>query len=445
MSESKELLPLEGSKSEIWKHFGFPAKDGKFIEPIKKNRKEVFCRLCCKCMKYCGNTTNLHFHLKEHHHSIYLSFTSEADKSREKPKANLGNQLTIVEAVSTSQKLTQSSSRWNKLTDSVCYFIAKDMQPLDTVDDKGFRNLIRTFEPRYDPPSRKTLTTKYLPQMYEGEKARIKRELSGIKSFSLTTDIWTSRANHAYTGLTVHFIDDQFDLQHYLLETKEFPDSHTSLNIARELTDILKEWNLSADNLCAITTDNGRNIAAATRELEWRNLPCFSHTLQLGVEKVLKLPQVAKAIARCKRIATHFHHSSKSSYILKQKQKSLGFKEHSILQDVATRWNSSYYMASRIMEQQQPICATLLEVQKTDLMPSDQEFKTMEEYIALLKPLVDITEAVGADKWITVSTLRPILHKLLNTHFVPVANDSQLTKSMKNVLLGDLSERYTSH
>ena len=126
--------------------------------------------------------------------------------------------------------------------------------------------------------------------------------------------------------------------------------------------------------MSAIVTDNGRNI----RELEWIHLPCFSHTLH---EKVLKLPQVAKAIGRCKRIATH---SSKSSYILKQKQKSLGYKEHSVIQDVATRWNSSYYMVSHIIEQQQPICATLLEIQKMNLMPSDQEFKTLEDFVVVM-------------------------------------------------------------
>ena len=104
--------------------------------------------------------------------------------------------------------------------------------------------------------------------------------------------------------------------------------------------------------MAAITRDNGQNITAAARELGWRNLPCFSHTLQVGVEKVVKLARVMKAIARCKRIATHFHHLSKSSYILKEKPKSLGFKEHTILEDVSTLWNSSYYMISHILEQQ---------------------------------------------------------------------------------------------
>ena len=177
------------------------------------------------------------------------------------------------------------------------------MQPLDTVDDLGFRHLIQSFEPRYAPPTRKTISSKYLPQMFEGEKAKIKDDLSGVRSFSLTTDIWTSRANHAYTGLTIHFVDREFELQHYLLETREFPESHTALNIADELTEILKDWGLNEDTISAITTDNGKNVVAAIKHLGWEHLPCFSHTLQLGVEKVLKLPSVTKAIARCKRIA----------------------------------------------------------------------------------------------------------------------------------------------
>ena len=254
-----------------------------------------------------------------------------------------------------------------------------------------------TFQPRYQPPRRKTITTKYLPQMFEGKKANIKRLLEGSKNFALTSDIWTSRANHAYTRVTIYYINDHFELEHYLLETKEFPDSHMADDIADELQEILKDWSLHDDNVTVITTDNGKNISAAVRVLGWKHLPCFSHTLQLGVEKVLKLPQIIKAIAWCKRIATHFNHSSKSSYLLKEKQRNQGHKEHSILWDVATRWNSAFYMVSRILEQQQPLCATLSEQHKAELMPTDLEFRTLEEFVSVMKPLVDIMEAIGSE------------------------------------------------
>ena len=68
------------------------------------------------------------------------------------------------------------------------------------------------------------------------------------------------------------------------------------------------------------------------------------------IQLQLKLPQVTKAIAQCKKITTHFHHSRKSSYIFKQNQKSLD-KVHALIQEVTTQWNLSYYMVSRILEQ----------------------------------------------------------------------------------------------
>ena len=76
------------------------------------------------------------------------------------------------------QKIPTASLRWNRFTDAVCYFIVKDLQLLNTVDDKGFQHLLHTIEPRYEPPSRKTLTTKYLPQLFDGVTAKVKKELS---------------------------------------------------------------------------------------------------------------------------------------------------------------------------------------------------------------------------------------------------------------------------
>ena len=94
----------------------------------------------------------------------------------------------IQQSVSAGQKIPTASPRWNRLTDSICYFVAKDMQPFETVDDLGFRKLIHTFEPTYDPPSRKSLTTKYLPEMFTSLSSTIQNKVCSLPSFALTTD-----------------------------------------------------------------------------------------------------------------------------------------------------------------------------------------------------------------------------------------------------------------
>ena len=162
----------------------------------------------------------------------------------------------------------------------------------------------------------------------------------------------------------MHFLSKSFELYHYLLETREFPTTHSGANIADEVECVLKEWDIKMNTAKEITTDNRANITSVVQMLGLIHVAGFSHTLQLAVKKVLKLPAVVKAVAQCRHIVTQFHHSSKSSYQLKEKQISLGHKQHYLIQDVATQWNLAYYMINRIMEQQQSICATLLAIHK---------------------------------------------------------------------------------
>ena len=58
----------------------------------------------------------------------------------------------------------------------------------------------------------------------------------------------------------------------------------------------------------------------------------------------MQVPQVTEALGRARNLVSHFHHSNKSSYVKKQKQTDLHTDCLSLMQDVVTRWNSSYYM-----------------------------------------------------------------------------------------------------
>ena len=97
------------------------------------------------------------------------------------------------------------------------------MQPYQSVNNLGFQHLLHSFDQRYHPPDRKILSTNYIPKLYDREKEHVGNALASVDSFALTTDMWTSHHNQAYTGLTVHYVDDCYRLQSYLLETVELP------------------------------------------------------------------------------------------------------------------------------------------------------------------------------------------------------------------------------
>ena len=88
-------------------------------------------------------------------------------------------------------------------------------------------------------------------------------------------------------------------------------------------------------------------------------------------------------LARCSKLVEFVHRLAKSKYSLANHQRILEVPEHTLIQDVETRWGSTHDMLKRILEQQQPISNLLIETKK-ELDLSDHEVS-----IAELKILLD--------------------------------------------------------
>ena len=106
------------------------------------------------------------------------------------------------------------------------------------------KRLLHVLEPRYVIPHviphRKTFTERTLPAMYSSLRENCVRPLvSSAKHFALTTDCWTSRADQAFIGITIHFITEDFQLKSFALTNEELPVSHNAANLATALQGIL--------------------------------------------------------------------------------------------------------------------------------------------------------------------------------------------------------------
>jgi len=164
--------------------------------------------------------------------------------------------------------------------------------------------------------------------MYTTLKEDVTKQLKDADYYCIMTDMWSSWAKQSYIAVTIHYLTDSFDMRSHLLETKEFPEAHIGDMIVESLQQILMEWELDSDKLLAATTDNGSNIALALRKLGWSRIS----------------------------------------------------------------WNSSYYMVQQVLEQQQPLSAALLQLQRGDLIPPDAEISTMNKFVEMMKPFVNMTE-----------------------------------------------------
>ena len=193
--------------------------------------------------------------------------------------------------------------------------------------------MLKVFEPRYVPPDRTTITCHFMPDLYRAVEEEVTSSMSsGMEYYAITTDAWTSRANHSYVTLTVHYINGKWELCYHVLSTAEFSVDHTAVNLANGIEECLSRWNLSPEYISAIVTDNAANIVASVRSLEFQHLGCFNHTLQLVVQKAVNSSEMATALGRARRLVRHFHQSVKSTQTLRQKQKDLKHAENKLIQ-----------------------------------------------------------------------------------------------------------------
>ncbi len=293
--------------------------------------------------------------------------------------------------------------------------IAKDLQPLSVVEDEGFRNFVRTLDPRYRIPSRKHFMEGKIPAMYEECHLKVKKSLDGANSAVLTTDMWTSRATEAYLTVSCHIIDENWQMQAYVLETCSFSGQHSADNICTQLKRVTDEWGIT-DKVQAVITDNGANMVAAVRKAGWAHYPCFAHTLNLVVKDTIKaLPDLLDIQQRCGAIVAFFHHSTRAAERLKEVQKQLKSPEHKLIQSVETRWNSVFYMFKRLFEQKEAVTTVLCLLGKTLLCLSEEDWSMISLSIDALRPFEEVTREISTEKHVSVSKVIPLVALLLRS------------------------------
>ena len=116
--------------------------------------------------------------------------------------------------------------------------IATDLQPVSIVEDEGFLHYSSVLDPRYQPPSQRTIERSLIPEQYTEIKCMVKEKLvCKTAGVAVTTNIWSSRQQQSYCCLTAHSISPEtWEIENYVLETFNFTSNHTSINIANELT-----------------------------------------------------------------------------------------------------------------------------------------------------------------------------------------------------------------
>ncbi|KAL6465097.1 hypothetical protein MHYP_G00252300 [Metynnis hypsauchen] len=435
-----ELVPKKNGTSCVWEHFGFRKTD--------ISQKQVLCKTCrASVLTSRGNTTNLYQHLKKHHRQLYDECMLKRSRDESLPRAQLpgttARQTSVTQAFDRIAPYEKSSQRHREITDAIAKYLAKDMVPIYTVSKNGFQNLLLTLDKRYQLPSRTYFSQVAIPELYITCRNTVETELRSVEYYATTTDMWSSRTAEPYRSLTVHFINEHFELKSRCLQTSYFPLDHTGENIANGLKDALANWGLNDEGQVCITTDNASNMIKAAEINQWTRLQCFGHRLHLAIENALKDDRVDRAVGVCKKLVGHFSASWKKKSALTAAQKEFNLPEHSLITECQTRWGTKEKMIERILEQSKALIHVLSADRRTrHLVLTWQDTEVLESIHKALHPLQEFTDALSGEEYVSISYLKPVLHLLKTKTLAEDPEDTDLTKSIKSRVIGYLQDKY---
>ncbi|XP_060780514.1 E3 SUMO-protein ligase ZBED1-like [Neoarius graeffei] len=305
--------------------------------------------------------------------------------------------------------------------------------------------MVKTLDQRYVVPSRKYFAEVEMPKLHDKIRGQVEQELRHIKHYATTTDLWSSRTMDPYISLTIHYINNTWELCSKCLQTSYFPDDHTGELIAQGLREALESWGLDEELQVCITTDNGANVVKAVKLNDWIRLQCFGHRLHLAIvlstEASVKIPEIERAVRVCKKIVSAFSYTHKRRKALAKAQAELHLPHHRLITETPTRWGSRQQMIARVLEQEKAIAQVLKEDKKTrHLLPTWQDLDGLESVNKALSPLVEFIDALSGEDY--VSYLKPVLHVLNTTVLAAAEDDTKVTKRIKGGILQYLNDKY---
>jgi hypothetical protein len=241
-----------------------------------------------------------------------------------------------------------------------------------------------------------------------------------------------------------------------VLAFEVFHGTTTGVELGKDFVRVFNEYGFDREFIVAVVTDTTGNMntfGQSLRDVGVTHLYCVDHVLHLNAKHAYNddnLPNSDNAMRAARSLVEYFTKSTQAMDKLLQQQRVnpmyAGRNPLKVLQDVMTRWWSTYRMLARLRYLRKAIQVLSVngEISARDL--SEEQKHILDEVELLLKPTAKAQCLLEGDKYPMISLVSYFLHQIW-LQYERMADDAELdlsesVRSLAQKLLDDFEKRY---
>uniref|UniRef100_A0A8C2AV39 Si:ch211-152f22.4 n=1 Tax=Cyprinus carpio TaxID=7962 RepID=A0A8C2AV39_CYPCA len=286
--------------------------------------------------------------------------------------------------------------------------IIKDLQPFSAVTR---HHLTRTLQSSLDIQLSASWLRNELQSLYSHERGKVQNAVNNASNLALSAELWSSSEKVFYLTVSCHLISKNWKLKSYVLDTAHLLTKHTAENAAEHLLRISNEWNVTEKIQTVVTNIDGIKKAHYSG-CRWTYIPCFAYTLDKVFRETIQRTDCESLLRKCQQIVAFFHQNYKASQNLQEYSASLNLQRSELTQSCGLKWLPTLHMLKNISEQWQAIFKVFVNRRVDDLCLNENERKIIENIVAVLDIMKDVTEEVGSRGFSPISNIIPLVQKL---------------------------------
>ncbi|GBC53601.2 ribonuclease H-like protein [Rhizophagus irregularis DAOM 181602=DAOM 197198] len=368
----------------------------------------------------------------------YCNYCSKnfGDKSTSTLWRHIAKHPKIVEA-----RRVQKEQKQRKVGEMDKYTVTAEKE------NAKFKDMISFIRPGIYIPCANTLR-RDLTENFKNAKERFRQELQETPGrLSFTVDAWTSKNQIPFLGISVHWINENWELKCTTLDFCILSGPHTGINLSSKFLESLEDFGI-ATKILAVACDNASNMdvmldkisqslakKSITFDPKNQRVRCFAHVINLAAKKLIDNLQVPllyedensfeeaedtednlkDTIYKLRKVIVKIRASSQRREKFKQQCIAANMVPLELIPDVSTRWNSTEIMLERALTLKQPLHNTASadkDLKKYILL--EEEWERILEIRGILQHYKKCTDLSVSQQYPTLSYTIPMYNFLLD-------------------------------